>query len=115
MAPKGQKLHKGNVKILFSGKVVGDLGKWNVIRDRRHKREQENKFKALEENELVFTEAPTNISSNANGPSFKKDSTQHNKKITMMDENMNVVKGANMSKMMGASREDSHIQIEEGI
>ncbi|KAH0755697.1 hypothetical protein KY290_025967, partial [Solanum tuberosum] len=54
-AGKVQKIHKGSSRILSSGRVVGDPGNWNVVRDRRGKVDRapqltivvENKFEDL--------------------------------------------------------------------
>ncbi|KAH0683060.1 hypothetical protein KY289_020812 [Solanum tuberosum] len=64
---KVHKLHKGGAKILSSGKVVGNPGNWNVVRDRRGKINVapplatvvENKYDVLDRAENIMVDSNT--------------------------------------------------------
>lgn len=65
-----EKIQKGRARILSSGKVVGDPGNWNAVRDRKEKGNNlvlpsaalqlttvvENKFEALVQEECTMAE-----------------------------------------------------------
>ncbi|KAH0679553.1 hypothetical protein KY284_020638 [Solanum tuberosum] len=92
---KVHKLHKGGAKILSSGKVVGNPGNWNVVRDRRGKINVAPPLATVVENKYDVLDRAVNIMVDSN--TTKTNIIQNNGTINTGDPSEDV--GVGRKKM----------------